>query len=69
MKNIPGVVQVQRFCCGTCLDYKIVVSMREDAYDEWAARKHHPEGLVLEELSGIEGVSSVEAQLYSVQDQ
>mmetsp|Transcript_1551 Transcript_1551/g.1758 ORF Transcript_1551/g.1758 Transcript_1551/m.1758 type:complete len:113 (-) Transcript_1551:202-540(-) len=69
VKSIPGVIRVDRLCCGTGLDFKIIVSMNADSYWSWAEQDHAPESEFLAELRGIEGISNVEAQLYSLMEQ
>ena len=67
-RQIPGVVRVQRLCCGTCLDFRIVVTMKADAYKAWKSREHHPESEVLDALRASEGCSEVRSQLLSIMD-
>ena len=55
-------------CCGTCLDFRIVVSMRADAYSQWKARNHYPEAEVLQALSASPACSDVQSQLLSIMD-
>jgi hypothetical protein len=68
VRATPGVVRVQRMCCGTCMDYKIIVSMSAGHYAAWAARQHTPENEFLTALRSVDGVTQVEAQLYSIMD-
>lgn len=65
--EIPGVVRVQRLCCGTCLDFRIVVSMRADAYPAWKERGHYPESEFLSSLRSS-GCIEVCSQLLSIAD-
>lgn len=67
-RHIEGVVRVQRLCCGTCLDFRIVVTMKADAYEAWKSRDHHPESEVLDALRTSEGCSEVRSQLLSIMD-
>ena len=66
--RIPGVVRVQRLCCGTCLDFRILVSVREDAYSDWKEMNHHPEEEVLGALRARVGCFDVQSQLLSIMD-
>ena len=66
--RIPGVVRVQRLCCGTCLDFRILVSVREDAYSNWKETNHHPEKEVLGALRARVGCFDVQSQLLSIMD-
>ena len=68
VRAIPGVVRVQRMCCGTCMEYKIVISMRARSYPAWEARDHEPEAEFLQLIGAIDGVSAATAQLYSIMD-
>lgn len=68
VSGLPGVIRVQRLCCGTCLDFRIVVSMRADAYGQWKARDHYPETEVLQALSSSPACSDVQSQLLSMMD-
>ena len=66
--HLPGCIRVQRLCCGTCLDYRIVVSMRADAYDSWKLQGHSPEAEFLGKLRECTGVTEVQSQLLSIMD-
>ena len=68
-KAVPGVTRVSRLACGTCLDFKIVVSLPAESYKPWAETGHPPETKFLEALRAIPGVSAVEAQLFSISDE
>ena len=66
--QIPGVIRVQRLCCGHCLDFRIVVTMHADAYSSWKALDHYPEANVLSALRASPGCSDVQSQLLSIMD-
>lgn len=75
VRAAPGVVRVQRLCCGTCLDYKLIISITAPEYS--AAADHGPdpasalgalEAEFLAAARAIDGVTQVGAQLYSIMD-
>ena len=67
VRAIPGVVRVQRLCCGACCEFRIVVSMRASAYDAWKATGHQPEPELLQAFRS-RGFAEAHAQLLSIMD-
>ena len=68
VKSNEGVLAVRQLMCSTCCDYKIMVTMDADVYDQWKQKSHYPEEKFLAQLQAIEGVDSAEAQLMSIKD-
>ncbi len=56
------------YAVGTEMDFKIIVSMAAEEYGAWAEKEHAPEAEFLAALKGIDGVTNVEAQLYSIME-
>ncbi len=67
-QQIPGVQRVQRLCCGTCLDFRIVVSVEAEAYKAWRDLDHEPEAEILDVLRVYAGISDLRAQLLLIMD-
>ncbi len=65
---VPGLVKAERLCCGTCNDFRILVSVRAEAYAQWRAREHEPEAEFLAAMRNCPGVREVHSQLLSVMD-
>lgn len=59
---VPGLRNVQRLVCGGCLDFKVMISVKEDKFGEWEGTKFEPEAEFLEAIKKIDGVSTVETQ-------
>merc|ERR1711862_582941 len=66
LRDIHGLLSVQRVVCGSCQDFKIICKMGMDAYDDWASVNFAPEEEVIGALMSVEGVSKIEAQSYSI---
>ena len=64
--RVPGVVRVQRLCCGTCLDFRILVTMRAHAYPRWRNCDHEPEAAFLGALQTSPGITDVRSQMLSI---
>ena len=67
-KSIPGRAKVQRVVCGGCFDFKVIVSMRADAFAKWEAEAFKPEKEVLDSLKKIYGVQAVETQTFTLME-
>ena len=73
-KAVPGVISVQRLCCGTCLDYKLLFSVKADVWAQWAAVPGGfdttPLGALEQEflsaVRALDGVDDATSQLYSI---
>mmetsp|Transcript_15370 Transcript_15370/g.21415 ORF Transcript_15370/g.21415 Transcript_15370/m.21415 type:complete len:113 (-) Transcript_15370:240-578(-) len=65
IKNIDGFKKVDRVVCGGCLDFKVIISMPVDKWEDWSEKKFAPEGEFMEKLKAIEGISNVETQNYT----
>ena len=76
VRAVAGVLHVQRLCCGTCLDYKLLISVGAAQHSEWVQGTGGYEGCALGVLeaeflgtiAAIEGVTDSIAQLYSIAD-
>ena len=66
LKGVSGVKSIQRIVCGGCLDYKIIVALPADKWVDWMKADFAPEAEFLAAVGGIEGVSAVESQPYTL---
>jgi hypothetical protein len=66
VKKVDGVKSVERIVCGGCLDFKVITSLPAEKFGEWEAKEFAPEAAFLEKLKGINGVSLVETQTFTV---
>jgi len=62
IKALSPNVKVNRFVCGSCLDFKLLITQDLDDYGPWAESDHKPEGNFVKKISAIEGISAVEVQ-------
>jgi len=56
---------VRRIVCGSCKDFKVVMSLPADKFSAWEEKKFAPEEEFLETIKKIKGVSAVETQTYT----
>ncbi|CAD7959520.1 unnamed protein product [Amoebophrya sp. A120] len=61
-KKIPGLKEVKRAVCGECGDIKLVISVLDDKFGDWAGTKFAPEEALLAEWKAIDGISAIETQ-------
>ena len=66
LKAVDGVKEVQRVVCGGCLDFKVITSLSADKFGAWEAAEFAPEHEFLTKLKGIDGISVVETQNYTL---
>ena len=66
VKAVPGVKSVQRVVCGGCLDFKIITALEADKFGDWEAKNFEPETSFLKALGGIDGVSQIETQTFTL---
>lgn len=66
LKAVAGVKSVQRVVCGTCSDFKIIISLDAAAFGEWEKAEFAPEKAFLEKVKAVEGVSLIETQTYTL---
>eukprot|EP00931_Biecheleriopsis_adriatica_P096418 TRINITY_DN70071_c0_g1_i1.p1 TRINITY_DN70071_c0_g1~~TRINITY_DN70071_c0_g1_i1.p1 ORF type:complete len:159 (-),score=35.54 TRINITY_DN70071_c0_g1_i1:63-539(-) len=67
LRKVRGLLGVQRVVCGECQDFKVIIKMGLDAFEDWAATNFYPEVEVIQDLYCIEGVSKVEVQTFSLE--
>jgi len=58
--------RTQRVVCGTCNDFKVVTTCKEDNFKTWEENKFAPEEEFLAAIKAISGVSAVETQTYTI---
>ncbi|CAJ1409393.1 unnamed protein product [Effrenium voratum] len=66
VKEVSG--SVQRVVCGGCLDFKVVVKLPAAKFGDWEKASFAPEADFLAKLKGIEGISSIETQTYTLEE-
>ncbi|EKX53147.1 hypothetical protein GUITHDRAFT_195477 [Guillardia theta CCMP2712] len=66
VKKVDGVKSVQRVVCGGCLDFKIITALEADKYGKWEEAKFAPEEKFLAKIKGIQGISQVETQTFTL---
>lgn len=59
---IPSLRNVQRVVCGSCFDFKVIISMSADKFPDWEGKGFEPETEFLDAIKKIDGVSAVETQ-------
>merc|ERR1740130_579290 len=62
---VAGLRDVRRIVCGSCFDFKVVMSMPADKFPAWEETKFAPEEEFLETIKKIAGVTKVETQTYT----
>merc|ERR1712087_134745 len=67
IKGIPGVKNVQRVVCGSCLDFKVITCLNLEAFGIWEGKAFAPETEFLDKLRAIEGISNVETQTFTLE--
>lgn len=66
LKQVPGVLSVQRVVCGGCLDFKVITQLSAEEFGDWEGAKFAPEEDFLAQLKSVPGVTSVETQTYTL---
>merc|ERR1711871_81794 len=70
IKGIDGVVSVQRVVCGSCYDWKCIVKCTAAAFDSaMEGPLKAQEEAFLEKIGAITGVSNVETQAFTLEEQ
>jgi len=62
IKGVSPGVTIHRLVCGSCLDFKLQVTVPLEDYGAWEESGHPPEGDFLERIGQISGISQVETQ-------
>merc|ERR1719440_205717 len=58
---------VQRIIDADEKDFKIIIKLPAEKYQDWANKGHKPETEFLQQLKEIEGVAEVEAETYTLE--
>jgi hypothetical protein len=66
LKSLNGVKEVQRVVCGGCLDFKVITSLSVEGFGSWQETEFAPEKEFLDKIKGIDGISVVETQTYTL---
>ena len=62
VKGLSPNVVVNRFVCGSCLDFKLQITQDLNDYGPWSENDHAPEADFIAAIKGIDGISEVETQ-------
>jgi hypothetical protein len=65
VKQVDGLVEVERVVCGGCLDFKVITTLSADKFGGWEEKAFAPEAEFIQKLEGIDGISVVETQTYT----
>merc|ERR1712066_1198601 len=68
LSSVEGVASIQRVVCGGCHDFKVITKLSAEAFGKWEAANFEPEADFLEKIRGIEGVTAVETQTYTLEE-
>eukprot|EP01041_Mallomonas_annulata_P001868 gene1868-3623_t len=66
IKGVHGVKNIQRVVCGSCNDFKVIISLPKTKFSEWEAANFSPEEKFISTVSAIPGVTNVETQTYTL---
>jgi hypothetical protein len=66
VKKVDGVLGVERVVCGGCLDFKVVTTLPAEKFGAWEEKGFAPEAAFIAKLEGIDGITVVETQTYTV---
>lgn len=64
IKALDGLKNVQRVVCGGCKDLKLIIAFSAEKFGK--LEEANLEGDFLEAIKGIEGISSVETQTFTL---
>jgi len=62
---VKGLRDTRRIVCGSCNDFKVVMSLPADKFSAWEETKFEPEAEFLDAIKKIKGVTAVETQTYT----
>ena len=62
IKDASDDITVNRLVCGSCLDFKLMMTVPLDDFGPWEEKGFEPESDFLEAIKAIDGVSQVEPQ-------
>ena len=62
IKAVSDDIAVNRLVCGSCLDFKLMMTVPLDDFGPWEEKGFAPEGEFLAKIKAIPGVSQVETQ-------
>jgi len=68
LSSLEGVSSVQRIVCGGCQDFKVITKLSDKAFAEWEKANFAPEEAYLKELKGINGITNIETQTYTLEE-
>jgi hypothetical protein len=68
LDSLKATGKVQRVVCGGCLDFKVITSLPADQFGKWEEEKFAPEQAFMETLKGIDGITVVETQTYTLME-
>ena len=62
IKKISKDVKVNRLVCGSCLDFKLMITVPLEDFGPWEESGFAPEADFLEKITAIDGTSQIETQ-------
>jgi len=62
IKEVSPNIQVNRLVCGSCLDFKLMMTVPLEDFGSWEEKGFAPEADFLAKIKAIDGVSQVETQ-------
>jgi hypothetical protein len=62
IKKVSPEIKVNRLVCGSCLDFKLMMTVPLSDFGPWEEKGFAPEAEFLSKIKEIEGVSQVETQ-------
>ena len=62
IKGVSSDIKVNRLVCGSCLDFKLMMTVPLEDFGPWEEKGFAPEADFLAKLKDIEGVSQIETQ-------
>jgi len=68
LSSVEGVASIQRVVCGGCYDFKVITKLPAEAFAKWETASFEPEADFIEKVKGIEGVTAVETQTFTLEE-
>ena len=62
IKEVSPGMKVNRLVCGSCLDFKLMMTVPLEDFGPWEEKGFAPEADFLAAIKGIDGISQVETQ-------
>mmetsp|Transcript_10568 Transcript_10568/g.16022 ORF Transcript_10568/g.16022 Transcript_10568/m.16022 type:complete len:137 (-) Transcript_10568:136-546(-) len=66
IQQVGEGVKVQRVVCGTCHDFKVIISLPTKEFKAWGEKNFEPEATFLAKAGEIPGITCIETQTYTL---